>query len=120
MIIGKDSSLYDLRELSLRHDNYELSFGKDTELENTRVILNVCKNIVPKPSHDCPPDSAACIATSIVKNGNRTELFESIGGLRQDFHFDDHGRLILEYTVGSLCTDPKSMEHFLNTKIIFS
>jgi len=85
----------------------------------TRVILNVCRNIVPDSSHDCPPDSAACIATSSVGN-KKTEVFESIGGLQKDFQFDDHGRLILEYTIGSLCPDLHSTKQYHETKIIFS
>nr|XP_060609655.1 cation-independent mannose-6-phosphate receptor [Anolis sagrei ordinatus] len=102
---------YDLSSLSLFGDRSENWFAMDNS-EHKKYYINVCRPLNPIPG--CHRWASVCEVTYQGGGSSGSSVSNSnLGIARQRPIIEGHGRILLNYTGGSLCTgsDDKS-EHF--------
>ena len=106
-----NGTVYDLSELSMSRQNYNLRFN-----DSTRFMINVCRSLVSTQSTSkCPYQAAACLGS---KEGSKW-AYLGIGQVRDGPKFLPDEGLVLEYPMGTICKDPKSERPHETTKIVF-
>jgi hypothetical protein len=111
-----EGDLYDLSELTNPAENYvvpALLNGRDFRFE-----LNVCRSLVVTGSAagdgDCPARTSVCLKEDQSDSDDGRNLGEVAEGPKMV-----DGKLVLEYRMGEICTDPGAKELHVSTAIYF-